>query len=343
VGKPYAAELESLPDTYSWCLQAPVAAFAEHIRSYSKFPLLAIGSGGSFTSASFCEYLHQVCTGHVAKAVTPLEAVYSPLDFRHTSLLFLTASGKNSDVNGAFTRLVEREPLCVGALCTRGKSPLAKIASSFNKANVFEFDIPTGNDGYLATNSLLATIILLTRAYESARLLLGTLAATFLEILPGYSALDAFRKNLSARAAPLWDRRTLVVLHTPATQAAAIDLESRFCEAALGNVQLADYRNFAHGRHYWLAAQQHTTAIVAFVTREIADLADQTLRLVPDEIPVLRIDLPDEGVLTAIISIIYSLYLAGLAGEAANFDPGKPTVPEFGRRLYNLRAFQKPL
>jgi hypothetical protein len=339
VGKTYTAELERLPDTHAWCLQTSVSAFAGLIQRYSKFPLLAVGSGGSFTSASFCEYVHQVCTGQIAKAVTPLEAVYSPLDFRHTSLLLLTASGKNPDVIGAFTRLVEREPRFLGALCTRGKSPLAKLASSFNKARVFEFDIPTGNDGYLATNSLLATIILLTRAYESAKLLRATLPGTLIELLPGYSTLDTFWKNLAARAAPLWGRRTMVVLHTPATRSAAIDLESRFSEAALGNVQLADYRNFAHGRHYWLAAQQQTTAIVAFATKEIANLADQTLRLVPDEIPVLRVDLPDEGVLTAIIGIVYSLFLAELAGQAAGVDPGKPAIPEFGRRLYNLRAF----
>jgi hypothetical protein len=135
----------------------------------------------------------------------------------------------------------------------------------------------------------------------------------------------------------------MVVLHTPATRSAAIDLESQFSEAALGNVQLADYRNFAHGRHYWLAAQQQTTAIVAFVTKEIANLADQTLKLVPDGIPVLRVNLPEEGVLSAILSIVYSLFLAELAAHAASVDPSKPAVPEFGRRLYNLRAFQKPL
>jgi hypothetical protein len=85
------------------------------------------------------------------------------------------------------------------------------------------------------------------------------------------------------------------VLHTPATQAVAIDLKSRFSEAAIGHLQLVDYCNFARGPHYWLAAQQQTTAMVAFVISEIADIADQTLRLVLDEIPVLHVDLPDDG------------------------------------------------
>jgi hypothetical protein len=252
-----------------------------------------------------------------------------------------TAGGKNPDIMGAFARLIEREPRTLTVVCTRNQSPIAQLATKCKNARAFEFDIPTGKDGYLATNSLLATLLLITRAYEAAGLLGSALPQTFPELLSRDAPVNTFREHLAVRATPLWGRRTLVVLHTPATQAAAIDLESRFSEAALGNVQATDYRNFAHGRHYWLAAQQPTTALIAFVTAEVAHLADRTLRLVPDEIPVLRVDLPDEGVQTAITAIIYSLYLAQLAGQAARVDPGRPTIPEFGRRLYHLQAFQK--
>ena len=287
-------------------------------------------------------YLHQVCTGQIAKAFTPLEMVYTPLDLRNLTLLMLTAGGKNPDIVGAFTRLIEREPRSLTVVCTRSQSPLAQLIATCKNARAFEYDIPTGKDGYLATNSLLATLLIITRAYDAAGLLRAALPEAFPELLSHDVPLAAFLKHLAARATPLWGRRTLVVLHTPATQAAAIDLESRFSEAAIGSVQLTDYRNFAHGRHYWLATQECTTALVAFVTGEVAQLADRTLRLVPDEIPVLRIDLPNEGVQTALTAIIYSLYLAQLAGQAADVDPGRPTVPEFGRRLYRLRAFRKP-
>jgi fructoselysine-6-P-deglycase FrlB-like protein len=340
MGRPYAAELEKLPETYAWSLQASVTAFADHIQGSAKLPLLTIGSGGSFTAASFSTYLHQVCTGQIAKALTPLEVVYTPLDLRDMHLLLLTAGGNNPDILGAFTRLVEREPHLLSVVCTRSQSPLARLAASFKNACAFEFDIPTGKDGYLATNSLLATLLLLIRAYETAGLLKSALPRTFPALLSEDATLDVFQEQLAVHAVPLWGRRTLVVLHTPATQAAAIDLESRFSEAALGNVQITDYRNFAHGRHYWLARQQHTTALVAFVTSETEHLADQTLRLVPDEIPVLRIDLPEEGVQTALTALIYSLYLAQFAGHAAHIDPGRPVVPAFGRRLYRLQAFQ---
>ena len=340
MGKPYAIELENLSHTYAWSLRTSVAELAGRIQGSARSPLFAIGSGGSFTAACFGAYLHQVCTGQVAKALTPLEMVYAPVDLRHLTLLMLTAGGRNPDIVGAFTRLVEREPRALTVVCTRSQSPLAQLAATCKNARVFEFDIPTGKDGYLATNSLLATLVLITRAYDDAGLLRPPLPGAFTELLSRDVPSDSFLEHLAVRAMPLWSRRTLVVLHTPATQAAAIDLESRFSEAALGNVQVTDYRNFAHGRHYWLAARQRTTALVAFVTGEVARLADRTLRLVPDEIPVLRVDLPDEGVQAALTAIIYSFYLAQFAGQASDIDPGRPAVPEFGRRLYRLRAFQ---
>lgn len=73
MGKPYATELENLPHTYAWSLQASVAALTGHIQSFAKSPLLTIGSGGSFTAASFSAYLHQVCTGQIAKYRSPLK------------------------------------------------------------------------------------------------------------------------------------------------------------------------------------------------------------------------------------------------------------------------------
>jgi fructoselysine-6-P-deglycase FrlB-like protein len=131
MGKPYATEIESLPDTYAWCLKQTVSLLSECIQSQSQFPLLAIGSGGSFTAAAFAAYLHQLTTGQIAKAATPFDAVHSPLNLRNTCILLLTAGGKNPDVLGAFTKLIEREPRSITVLCTRSKSPLSKLAAGW--------------------------------------------------------------------------------------------------------------------------------------------------------------------------------------------------------------------
>jgi hydroxymethylpyrimidine pyrophosphatase-like HAD family hydrolase len=125
-------------------------------------------------------------------------------------------------------------------------------------------------------------------------------------------------------------------LHGATTKAAAIDVESRFTEAALANVQSADYRNFAHGRHHWLARHATTSAILAFA-EEGDDIARRTLALLPSAIPAWQVSV-ETGVRGAIAAVYQSLLLAHVAGQLQGIDPGCPKVPIFGRKLYHLRA-----
>jgi len=111
------------------------------------------------------------------------------------------------------------------------------------------------------------------------------------------------------------------VLHGTSTRIGAVDLESKFTEAALGNLQVADFRNFAHGRHHWLAKRADVTGLLVFVGPEDTDLAKRTLAQIPPEIPraVLTFDLPE--VTLPIISLICALRITGWAGQARNIDP----------------------
>jgi hydroxymethylpyrimidine pyrophosphatase-like HAD family hydrolase len=117
----------------------------------------------------------------------------------------------------------------------------------------------------------------------------------------------------------------------------AIDLESKFTEAALGSLHYADWRNFAHGRHHWLAKRGEQSAIIALIGDDDERLAERTLALIPDDVPVSRIKLPGPPPAVALGALVASLQITGWAGEARGIDPGQPGVPEFGRRLYSMR------
>ena len=134
---------------------------------------------------------------------------------------------------------------------------------------------------------------------------------------------------------PLWHRGTTLILHDVESRVGAIDLESKFTEAAVGNLQIADYRNFAHGRHHCCEARQDS-AVLALHSPAGRDLAERTLALLPKEVPVARLALnaPPLGVMLA--SLIAALRITGWAGVARGVDPGRPGVPEFGRKLYHL-------
>ena len=165
VGKPYLLELEALEATYEWSIETPLTTQPERWKQFCNSPLVAIGSGGSYTAASLAVYLHEQFTGYLAKAITPLEAALSTLSWANAAALVLTARGGNPDVLGAFRHLGLNEPYRLGTLCARRESPLMDLATQFAGTDCFDFELPTGKDGFLATNSLLATAVVLARLY----------------------------------------------------------------------------------------------------------------------------------------------------------------------------------
>lgn len=337
MGKPYEGELESLSRTYGWALEAEVDSLAAAVRSYSSAPLIVVGSGGSLTAAHFACYLHSLFTGKLARAMTPYELACSPVHLGELNVLLLTAGGSNPDILGCFKSAVSRSPKHLSVICTRLQTPLASLVAGASGVSLHEFGLPTVKDGFLATNSLLATCVLLARAYHQQY-------SGHVPLPPGFEGLahpgrdeSAFRSDLSRACRPLWDRSTLVVLHGQVAQAGAADLESKFTEAALGQVQLADYRNFAHGRHHWLAKHGATTGMISLASQQDLPVAKKTLAQLPKDIPVAHFDVAD-GVNGSLQAIVLSLHIAGSAGLARGIDPGRPGVPLFGRRLYHLNG-----
>jgi hydroxymethylpyrimidine pyrophosphatase-like HAD family hydrolase len=272
--------------------------------------------------------------------MTPLEIVSSPAALQHLAVLVLSAGGRNPDVLGCFNSLQRRDHSLLGVVCAQTKTPLAE-KSIEHKAPFYEFDLPAGKDGFLATNTLLATCVLMARGYSRAWSTKETLPQSLETLLhPGEKAKDFF-DGLRRQSRVLWERETTLILHGYSTQPGAVDLESKFTEAAIGHAQIADYRNFAHGRHHWLARYGEKSGVLAFVTPSEREVAEKTLGLLPEKVAVSRVNLPDGGVNGSLAAIALAIHLAGIAGEARGIDPGRPTVPTFGRKIYHLRAMPR--
>jgi hydroxymethylpyrimidine pyrophosphatase-like HAD family hydrolase len=330
MGKPYVSEIAQLGMTYEWASHFDISKLRQAIVTAGSFPLVAIGSGGSLTAAHFITCLHRRYTGQLASTATPFEVISEQLD-RRTSMWLLSAGGGNVDINVAFDALVRREHAQVGVICGRPESPLVAKACQHDYVDLFDFALPVGKDGFLATNSLLAFCVLIARAYaEVYNEIDGNLEPNSVGL-----AGDVLLRWQEA-VDPLWARETTVILHGIASRTGAIDLESKFTEAAIGSLQIADYRNFAHGRHHWLAKRGKSSAILAFTTPEDRDLADKTLALIPDDIPVARIDLVGNHIAISLASLVAAIHITGWAGISRGIDPGRPGVPLFGRKLYHL-------
>ena len=335
MARPYASEMSKLADTFAWAMSSDVDPLRKAVKTAGLSPLLAIGSGGSLSAAHALASLHQRCTGYMASVATPLEAVANPLA-PNAAIWLLSAGGGNVDILAAFEALVAREPRQLGILCGKINSPLSEAAREHAYVDLVIHETPAGKDGFLATNSLLAFVTLLSRAYASefheCSPEFDLQAQVILALLRDAEHWETWRQLTT----PLWDRNTTLVLHGATTRIGAIDLESKFTEAAVGNLQTADYRNFAHGRHHWLAKRAGQSAVLALVSKADETLAQRTLDLIPEEIPQVRLFIDGAPETALLTSLVTALRVTGWAGEARGIDPGRPGVPDFGRKLYHL-------
>lgn len=331
LGRPYAEELHGLERTYQWARRADLGNWCAALE-LKGLPLVAVGSGGSLSLAHYVARLNERFGGGLSRADTPLSLIKGSDDLRNTAVVVLSARGRNPDVLAVYRKVVQAEPKRLIVICSSVGSPLARLARKYDESSVLEFDSPAGKDGFLATNSLFATAILLLRTFASDEPT-ARLPGSYAELFPNVEA----RVQEALGVDGFLDRETLVTLHGRDTEVAGIDLESKLTEAALARVQLADFRNFAHGRHHWLAKRAGESAVLSFETYDDATLSRRTLDLIPAAVPRARLRIPHDGSLAGLASLVAVLHITGLYGNARSIDPGKPAVPPFGGRLYHLR------
>lgn len=317
MGKAFASELAALKDTLAWALACDVTALENFVSDVADRPLVAIGSGGSSTACHLAALLHRTRHRRPAQFTTPLDVLSVPAGLHRAGVFLASASGKNKDVLAAFDACIADESPAVAAITLRAANPLKDAASSYARACVFAEDAPTGKDGFLATNSLVATCALITRAY-------------------GFAVRRSKAPLKPVGTSVFEDRHMVQVLHGGWGSPVATDLESKLNESALAAAQLADYRNFGHGRHLWLAKRAAETVVVALVTPGTAAIAESTLKLFPKSIPVIRLETTLDGPSGTIDLLFQAFHLVDRVGATRGQDPGRPYVPEFGRKLYRL-------
>jgi fructoselysine-6-P-deglycase FrlB-like protein len=178
--------MKALPSTYAWAKSQPIEQLVRAIERLRAFPLLAIGSGGSFSVCHFAAHLHGLFAGHTAVPMSPLISVSLRTPTSGTGVLIPTAAGNNPDVVAAVRLIAEQEPKHIVVLCGNSESRVATLAARFRFIDFISYELPTGKDGFLATNSLLAFCVLLSRAYSVASGQDSDLPQDFRSLLRGY-------------------------------------------------------------------------------------------------------------------------------------------------------------
>ena len=317
-----------MPEAYEWASKVPIDNLTKFVQKSAKTPLYAIGSGGSFSAAMFASLLHQH-VGTMAKGLTPMEFLSQKVVDEDSSVLIITASGNNVDILSSFEMALSLKLKNICILCTSTSNKLTRKALGKNNVTIHAARLPIGKDGFLATNSLIATMIWLVRAYVQAH--------SLPYYIPRFAELDIHNENIFKIQAT----NTLILLYDYWSKTAALDTESKMVEAGLANVQIADYRNFAHGRHNWLDKNSKMVNLLTLITPECELLAAKTLNLIPDHVPAMSFRTNFDGPIASIGLQIQIMRLVESLGAMRDIDPGRPKVADFGRKLYHLSAPKK--
>lgn len=322
MGRPFSQEIKQIRDTYNWAVAADVGPIFLNLEEKN---LWVVGSGGSTSACELLSLLQFKFSG-IGFPTTPLELQYrqNALD-SNSNVVFISASGRNSDILFGFDTALNREPANIFNVCLKKGSLLSNKAKPFSIAKTIEFDIPTGKDGFLATNSLIAYFTLLPKMFG---------------LIPNVSNLEPkphFLSDINEFANTLIADFTITVLYGGWGKPVAVDIESKFSEAGLGNILLADYRNFGHGRHNWFDKKKRQSAIIAIVTPEEKDIAEKTLKLLPSSIPVLFLTSDKLEFNASLELLIQAFWVVDTFGKKCEIDPGRPGVPDYGSKLYKLK------
>jgi hypothetical protein len=157
-------------------------------------------------------------------------------------------------------------------------------------------------------------------------------------LLPvGAETVQAALATLIDDLRAVFERETLIFLHGPDTRGAALDLDSKFAEAGLGQLVVSEYRNFAHGRYQMMLPIQDSCGVLTFATAREADIARATLDAVPDHIPHAGIFIDEMGIAAEqVASLLALLITVGALGKVRGLQPGWGSRNTFGDILYEL-------
>lgn len=298
---------------------------------------IAVGSGGSAVAAEFLRTCRNSLQGGPTMVQTPLEFVVGGEDIRRAQTWLFSARGENADVLAAFDSARTRGTRDTHVVTSNPDGALAERvrASGFGVVHLVPVFDP--KDGFLATHSLVATTAALLLASDAAvagRAEARSAGALHVELAARLETARA-RRHPRARSTD-----TMILLVDPRLSALGVLLETFLWEAALCPVQRTDFRNFAHGRHVWLARRPHEAAMLALVGDQVQEIWSGIDASLPDSITRQVWTYGACGRGEVFLSLIDGLSFVDVFGTGLGIDPGKPGAGPFARPIYDERGLE---
>ncbi|SFD51330.1 Hydroxymethylpyrimidine pyrophosphatase [Bosea sp. CRIB-10] len=330
----FAEKLATLADTVRLVADGPIEAVAAALREGAGRPAIAIGSGGSAIMAEYFASCRSSLGLGLTLVQTPLEFVLAPESCNGFSIWLFSAGADNPDVEGALKAAVASDAANVRLVTVNEWGSTAVAAANNSRAELIVVPVAERKDGFLATHSLVGMVACVLAASDLvANPSEGSRSAHSLAESVGRAVADLRSTVPSFRQGD-----TLCLLCDPQCRTFARLIETSLWETGIAPVQVADFRNFAHGRHVWAARHPHSMFVLAVTTALTRDLWENIKRALPSTIRISELDLGYAGRFRTALSVIEGLIVVHFLGVATEIDPAKPGRGDFAEAIYGDRG-----
>ena len=297
-------------------------------------PVIAVGSGGSVAGTRYFERCRTIDRGGPTRALTPLEFVQVEETLVGTDVWLFSASGSNPDMRAAFHTAAKLRADRVILVTTNAAGDVAH-AMEARGDDVVVLPVAEPKDGFLATHSLVAMVFGLLfafdRRYRDPNLREGVIARCQAIVT------QELRDLTSVLSKP---QDTLLIIEDPRLAAVSAVVESSCWEAALCPAMVADIRNFAHGRHTWIARRGESTVVLALLGRATERLWSPISSALPTPEREVRLVFGECGMVDVAYGIVEALRFVASLGRAFEIDPASPGYGDFARTIYGDRSIE---
>lgn len=323
MGRPFNQELEEISGTIEAVSNSNNRKISESlglVLRASTRTTYFVGSGGSLIACEFLSQLHH-STFNTGFVRTPYDILSNPNQVYQSHVVVISARGRNKDIINVIEASLRFGCSKISVIILSKGSLIHRKYLNNERISIYEFSALKKKDGFLSVNSIVAFSTIFMHAYG--------VEVPVINLDKTESILDFCEITKTSD--------DFFVLHNYWTRIVALDLESKFTEAALGNMKPTDYRNFGHGRHHWIA-KRPSTAIIALSTPTDKLIQKKTIQLLPKDTHSLILESNYEGMEAVYELLNRSLYIVNYRGRIMGIDPGRPGVPEFGTKLYKVSA-----
>ncbi len=293
-----------------------------------------VGSGGSFSAATFGEYLSIKGKGVMAKAITPYEIEGWPVIPKDVCVWLISHGGFNTDILGAAKHLQDLKTRDVIVLTGSKNSLLADLVTD----NGWQLVLISSTE-----RNFVSTIGLLTQVSALSALLASE---TQLEEIKEYFNFE----NLNSRLKEYFSEVQSLI--TPAREffvsgvephiiafargwgwPALMDLESKVIEGGICTIEISELKNYTHGR--WMNLYyRDKRVLVIYETPEDLELVSFLEQKFKRFSPI-KLSTRKHGITGSVDLMIKTLLAANFLGNFAKKNILRPKFPKQGRGLYS--------